>query len=120
MSSMTDLGVRCYGDLARHYTEGVDYAVHVAPRERSGVAILAPHGGRIEGRTSEIARLIAGEDYGFFPVDITAAWMELFPTYDVSGTELHVQRVAGNDVIQRAMALLHQERASKEARSRVA
>ena len=63
---MTDLGVRCYGDLARHYTEGVDYAVHVAPRERSGIAILAPHGGRIEGRTSEIARLIAGEDYGLY------------------------------------------------------
>jgi phage replication-related protein YjqB (UPF0714/DUF867 family) len=63
---MTDLGVRCYGDLARHYTEGVDYAVHVAVRERSGIAILAPHGGRIEGRTSEIARLIAGEDYGLY------------------------------------------------------
>jgi phage replication-related protein YjqB (UPF0714/DUF867 family) len=63
---MSDPGVRCYDDLARHYTEGVDYAVHVAARERSGVAILAPHGGRIEGRTSEIARLIAGEDHGLY------------------------------------------------------
>ncbi len=63
---MTDLGVRCYGDLAQRYTEGVDYAVHVAPRQQSGVAILAPHGGRIEGRTSEIARLIAGDDYGLY------------------------------------------------------
>ncbi|MBX9645547.1 MAG: site-specific integrase [Xanthobacteraceae bacterium] len=63
---------------------------------------------------------IAGEDYGFFPVDITAAWMELFPTYDVSGTELNVQRAAGNDVIARAVALLHQERSSKEAQARVA
>ncbi|MBJ6962346.1 hypothetical protein, partial [Vibrio cholerae] len=24
-----------------------------------------------------------GEKYGFFPVDVTAAWMELFPTYHV-------------------------------------
>jgi hypothetical protein len=51
-----------------------------------------------------------GEKYGFFPVDITAAWMDLFPTYDVSGTDLHVKRVAGNDVIERAIALLHRER----------
>ena len=57
---------RCYGELAQHYREGVDYAVHVMPRERSRVAVLAPHGGRIEGRTSEIARLIAGEEHGLY------------------------------------------------------
>ena len=55
-----------YHDLARHYREGVDYAVHVVPRERSGIAVLAPHGGRIEGRTSEIARLIAGDDHSLY------------------------------------------------------
>ena len=58
--------VSSYDDLARNYREGVDYAVHVVPRERSGVAILAPHGGRIEGRTSDIARLIAADDYGLY------------------------------------------------------
>jgi phage replication-related protein YjqB (UPF0714/DUF867 family) len=57
---------RCYDDLARHYIEGVDYAVHVMPRERSGIAVLAPHGGRIEGRTSEIARLIAGDEHPLY------------------------------------------------------
>jgi phage replication-related protein YjqB (UPF0714/DUF867 family) len=57
---------RCYDDLARHYIEGVDYAVHVMPRERSRVAVLAPHGGRIEGRTSEIARLIAGDEHPLY------------------------------------------------------
>src|SRR5450631_3015701 len=46
--------------------EGVDFAVHVTTRERSGVAVLAPHGGRIEGRTSEIARLIAGDEHGLY------------------------------------------------------
>ena len=57
---------RCYHELAQRYTEGVDYAVHVMTRERSQVAVLAPHGGRIEGRTSEIARLIAGDEHGLY------------------------------------------------------
>jgi phage replication-related protein YjqB (UPF0714/DUF867 family) len=57
---------RCYEDLAQRYAEGVDYAVHVRPREHSRVAVLAPHGGRIEGGTSEIARLIAGEEHGLY------------------------------------------------------
>jgi phage replication-related protein YjqB (UPF0714/DUF867 family) len=57
---------RCYDELAQRYLEGVDYAVHVMPRERSRVAVLAPHGGRIEGRTSEIARLIAGDEHGLY------------------------------------------------------
>jgi phage replication-related protein YjqB (UPF0714/DUF867 family) len=56
----------CYDDLARNYVEGIDYAVHVAPRQQSAVAVLAPHGGRIEGRTSEIARLIAGDDHNLY------------------------------------------------------
>ena len=57
---------RCYDELARRYREGVDYAVHVAPRERSRVVVIAPHGGRIEGRTSDIARLIAGDEHGLY------------------------------------------------------
>lgn len=40
--------------------------MHVMSRERSRVAILAPHGGRIEGRTSEIARLIAGDEHRLY------------------------------------------------------
>jgi phage replication-related protein YjqB (UPF0714/DUF867 family) len=56
----------CYDDLARNYVENVDYGVRVTKRERSPVAVLAPHGGRIEGRTSEIARLIAGDDHSLY------------------------------------------------------
>lgn len=55
-----------YDHLAQHYKEGVDFAVHVTTRERSRVAVLAPHGGRIEGRTSEIARLIAGDEHRLY------------------------------------------------------
>jgi phage replication-related protein YjqB (UPF0714/DUF867 family) len=58
--------LRDYGHLAQHYREGVDFAVHIAMRERSEVAVLAPHGGRIEGRTSEIARLIAGDEHRLY------------------------------------------------------
>jgi phage replication-related protein YjqB (UPF0714/DUF867 family) len=57
---------RCYDDLAQHYLEDVDYAVHVVARDRSQVAVLAPHGGRIEGRTSEVARLIAGDEHRLY------------------------------------------------------
>ena len=63
---MTDSDIQCYRDLAQRYKEGIDYSVHVAPRERSRVAVLAPHGGRIEGRTSEIARLIAGDEHHLY------------------------------------------------------
>jgi len=42
--------------------EGVDFCVHVLPREASSTVILAPHGGGIEPGTSEVAKQIAGED----------------------------------------------------------
>lgn len=54
---------------------------------------------------------LEGEEYGFFPIDITAAWMELFPTYLVGDGALRVERVAGSDVAARAIAVL-QERAA--------
>ena len=57
---------RGYGDLARSQTEGVDFAVHVRHPPSSPVAILAPHGGRIEGGTSAVARLIAGTEHGLY------------------------------------------------------
>lgn len=57
---------QCYDDLAQRFVEGIDYAVHVGFRAASQVAVLAPHGGRIEGRTSEIARLIAGNEHRLY------------------------------------------------------
>ena len=58
--------LRGYHHLAAHYQEGVDFAVRVTCRARSRVAVLAPHGGRIEGRTSEIAHLIAGDEHRLY------------------------------------------------------
>lgn len=56
----------CYHELAQRYVEGVDYAIRAVFREHSPVAVLAPHGGRIEGRTSEVAHLIAGEEHRLY------------------------------------------------------
>jgi phage replication-related protein YjqB (UPF0714/DUF867 family) len=58
--------LRSYQHLAAHYQEGVDFAVRITCRAPSRVAVLAPHGGRIEGRTSEIARLIAGDEHRLY------------------------------------------------------
>ncbi len=55
-----------YADLSQVQTEGVDYRVHVRKPRNSQVAILAPHGGRIEGGTSEVARLLAGDAHGLY------------------------------------------------------
>ena len=57
---------RGFHDLAGAHAEGVDYAVHVRYPQDSPVAVIAPHGGRIEGGTSAVARLIAGVEHGLY------------------------------------------------------
>jgi phage replication-related protein YjqB (UPF0714/DUF867 family) len=55
-----------YGDLAKAQIEGTDYRVHVRPIAGSSIAVIAPHGGSIEQRTSEIASVIAGTDFNLY------------------------------------------------------
>ena len=55
----------CFAELAAQETLGVDYRIRILRRD-SPVAIVAPHGGRIEPGTSEIASLIAGEDFSLY------------------------------------------------------
>lgn len=55
-----------FAELALNESEGVDYRVSAIERPASPVLIVAPHGGTIEVGTSEIATLIAGEEYSFF------------------------------------------------------
>jgi phage replication-related protein YjqB (UPF0714/DUF867 family) len=55
-----------YDDLARDHIEGVDYAIHVRAATGARVAVVAPHGGRIEGGTSDVARLLAGEEHALY------------------------------------------------------
>ena len=51
--------------VAAEQVEGRDYRV-TAVRRGSGIAVIAPHGGRIERGTSEVARAIAGEDLDLY------------------------------------------------------
>ncbi|HMJ49961.1 MAG TPA: poly-gamma-glutamate hydrolase family protein [Burkholderiales bacterium] len=55
-----------YDELARHEVEGMDFKRIVLRRSLSPVAVIAPHGGGIESRTSEIARAMAGEDFNLY------------------------------------------------------
>jgi phage replication-related protein YjqB (UPF0714/DUF867 family) len=56
---------RRYAELAAEQVEGRDYRVTAVSRG-SGIAVIAPHGGRIERGTSEVARAIAGEDLDLY------------------------------------------------------
>jgi phage replication-related protein YjqB (UPF0714/DUF867 family) len=55
-----------FADLATAYAVGQDYRIVAARRPLSSTAIVAPHGGGIEAFTSDIARGIAGDDYGLY------------------------------------------------------
>ncbi len=54
-----------FHDLSRKEKEGRDYRI-VFANEGAPVLIMAPHGGEIEPGTTELARAIAGKEWGFY------------------------------------------------------
>ncbi len=54
-----------FKELADHEVEGQDFRIKMELRD-SRVLIMAPHGGKIEPATAEIAEAIAGMDYSFY------------------------------------------------------
>jgi phage replication-related protein YjqB (UPF0714/DUF867 family) len=54
-----------FAELAASEKVGLDYRIHVENRG-TPVAIIAPHGGRVEPGTLEIAAAIAGEALSFY------------------------------------------------------
>lgn len=66
MSIPDSKSYRGFTDLAKLQVRGKDYEIIVSPRARSRVAVIAPHGGRIEPRTSKIARAIAGDEFNLY------------------------------------------------------
>jgi phage replication-related protein YjqB (UPF0714/DUF867 family) len=56
---------RSFKELGEHEVEGRDYQIRMNLRE-GPVLVIAPHGGKIEPMTAEIAEAIAGEDYSFY------------------------------------------------------
>lgn len=58
----------CYADLKKHECEGRDYRIRLR-HGRSGVLVLAPHGGNIEPGCSEIADAVAAEEHSFYALE---------------------------------------------------
>jgi phage replication-related protein YjqB (UPF0714/DUF867 family) len=56
---------RSFKELADHEVERQDYRIRIDLRDPC-VLIMAPHGGKIEPMTAEIAEAIAGMDYSFY------------------------------------------------------
>ena len=56
---------RSFGELRSRESEGEDYQVRSHRRDER-VLIMAPHGGKTEPMTSEIAEAIAKDDYSFY------------------------------------------------------
>jgi phage replication-related protein YjqB (UPF0714/DUF867 family) len=54
-----------FKELADREVEGQDYRIRIELRDPR-VLIIAPHGGKIEPTTAEVAEAIAGMDYSFY------------------------------------------------------
>jgi phage replication-related protein YjqB (UPF0714/DUF867 family) len=55
-----------FADLAKSHTEGRDFQRVVKPVSDARVAIIAPHGGRIELHTDTIATTLAGTEFSLY------------------------------------------------------
>jgi phage replication-related protein YjqB (UPF0714/DUF867 family) len=54
-----------FGELSYNETEGRDYTIRTCQRN-DPVLVMAPHGGKIEPGTTEVAEAIAGNDHSFY------------------------------------------------------
>ncbi len=55
-----------FAGLAAAQVHGTDFRIHTRICAHSPVAVIAPHGGSIERRTSAIARAVAAEDFNLY------------------------------------------------------
>lgn len=55
-----------FAELAKTERLGIDFAIRSTIRTTGQFAVIAPHGGKIEFGTSEIAEAIAGVDHSFY------------------------------------------------------
>ena len=56
---------RTFRQLSACETEDIDYRIRCRPG-RTGIAVVAIHGGGIEPGTSEIAEAVAGDRHSFY------------------------------------------------------
>jgi len=55
----------CFADLKAHEEQNKDYKISISDLG-SGITIIAPHGGKIEPGTSDIARKIASKRFNYY------------------------------------------------------
>jgi phage replication-related protein YjqB (UPF0714/DUF867 family) len=55
-----------FAELSTHQVRGRDFEIDVLRRPESSIAVIAPHGGGIENGTSEIARVIATDQFNLY------------------------------------------------------
>jgi len=55
-----------FKDLAKEEINGIDYSVSIVKRMGSKISVIAPHGGKIEPYTAELAEAIAGEEFNLY------------------------------------------------------
>jgi phage replication-related protein YjqB (UPF0714/DUF867 family) len=63
-----------YAELLSQHREGADFDRTVLAREGAKVAILAPHGGRLENFTDTIAESVAGSDFSLYCFRSKLGW----------------------------------------------
>ena len=90
-----------FEDLAAAETEGVDF--HIRKRSgRSGIAVIAIHGGGIEPGTTEIAEAVAGDRHAFY----TFSGLKQFRNFDLHITSRRFDEPRGEDLVKRSTTVL--------------
>jgi phage replication-related protein YjqB (UPF0714/DUF867 family) len=59
---------KSFNELTTQEVEGRDYRIRLQLKD-GRVLVMAPHGGKIERMTSEIAEAIAGDNYSFYSLE---------------------------------------------------
>ena len=62
---MTQDTYSCFAELKNHEEQNKDYKISISD-VGSGITIIAPHGGKIEPGTSDIAKQIAAERFNYY------------------------------------------------------
>jgi len=55
-----------FAQLAQAHREGIDFDRIVLPRAESKIAVIAPHGGRLENHSDKIAEAVAGSEFSLY------------------------------------------------------
>ena len=56
----------CYQELAANHREGIDFTICATSRTDSFLCVVAPHAGKIEFQTGELAHEIANDQHSCY------------------------------------------------------